>query len=277
MPNVWWIVVWSVILIIALFSFLIINFVFGHRKFFTLKTRAETYVRNHSVNNIGKFATVDITHRFFVNHQFKNITLKTAKKLKPPFKSLNLIPKDQSYVMNVSCPKFTTGSYEQIMALQLDFILMRSFLALKKRDKVWRYSFFGFMLQTAPSLVGFFFWLCWILALITMIINLTIPGTVKNNIILNILINKDVILYLLIAFLFFYYLLPMANMRIKFYVERDYEKTILKFVKEHYPELYEDFVSARKFSRLNIYHDAFGLFNIGYWINNRYYGPLSEI
>lgn len=138
--------------------------------------------------------------------------------------------------------------YQATTGLELDYILGRVFLANYLRNNFQKYGFIFFVIYLAPALVLVLFWLFLLANIVFFGLQNSNQAIFNNNRTLIVLKQINLFLVLDICCWGGYLFLLLVQPYLKKGLETEYHFQVLPYVKQHYHDLYSDFLVARRFS-----------------------------
>ncbi|WP_342252362.1 hypothetical protein [Spiroplasma endosymbiont of Amphibalanus improvisus] len=212
----------------------------------------------------------NVAQKYFIDKGNSSLIVEISVKQYSTLRHINY-KKSVFYINLIGIADVSDGI--RLTGMDLDFILGRAYLAnlrISSEKNYWVYFWVGYILP------GFLLW-SYIISFIGGVIFLTYYNQASSQqqegSFLSAIYNFK--LYSTIPLLFYgvYIILIVLNPKVKEGLENDYDTEMPKYVKEHYLDLYNDFIDARHFSRSIkcTYH-----LGVGFLFNNKYLGPFAK-
>lgn len=161
-----------------------------------------------------------------------------------------------------------------LSGMGLDYVLGRTFFATQLYLKNKHVQTMHFLLYLAPPLLLLFFLIVSLFTIIFIAILKTNPALLEHNNFFY-FINRYGVLNLLLIFIIAAYLILLSfNGHFKQNLENWYETEMRPFVKKQFPELYDDWIIARSYSRSIQFTYIFG-YNFIFKKIYKYTGPFG--
>ena len=115
----------------------------------------------HSKTVSTNYTAVDIAHHYFMyRKKSSNIIVQNYTRFLKPFANLKYSTSNRKYVFRINQPLAHQPS-PKLTGLDLDFVLGRAFLAMKKQNKDYKYSWYHLVSQVMPiaAILAFAFFL----------------------------------------------------------------------------------------------------------------------
>ena len=230
----------------------------------------------HSKTVSTEYSASDVAHHYFMYKQkISQIIVRDKKQFIKPFNNLRFNLSTKKYIFNISKPP-SSPPLKGFTGLDLDFVLGRAFLAVKRKDKDIKYSLYKFVMQTAPAFILLIFIILLIIDLFLNSFYVANKVAFNESSFLSKLLLSGAVNIVLTIFWALYILMPLIQGPMKLQIENDYETDVREFVKKFYADIYSDFLVARRYSRSIKFNYSLG---ISFIFKNHYktLGPFGVV